>query len=427
MSTEKRSFMDTMQEKVLPAVTKFSNYKFIKAMTTGITAPVCATIIGSVIAVLMTPPFPPTATGGFIDAWRAWSAANAGWLMLVYQLTLNSVALYTLAGVSIATSGLNKKRPTTPLVVAMMSFMILAVASDEAGGVMINHFGSTGLFTAILTGYFVTDVLNKLDDSKLKIKLPDSVPPNIADSIGALFNAMLIAAIVIVLRVVLMNTTGKLLPVLINGLFAPLFSASDSVWAVLLYVLLVRFFWFCGLHGGNIAGSVMSPFLTANLLANSEAYAAGQTLPHIFTGAFSSLWTTMGMLPIAITLLLFAKSEQRKAIGRVGVVPALFCIGEPLTFGIPLVLNFQLAIPYFLIFIINGVAAYAATAIGFIGRSFVSVPWTLPHFLQAFLTTMDIKAVLLYFILLAVDIVIMIPFVRVYDRQLLEQEQAEQD
>ena len=89
MSTEKRSFMDTMQEKVLPAVTKFSNYKFIKAMTTGITAPVCATIIGSVIAVLMTPPFPPTATGGFIDAWRAWSAANAGWLMLVYQLTLN--------------------------------------------------------------------------------------------------------------------------------------------------------------------------------------------------------------------------------------------------------------------------------------------------------------------------------------------------
>lgn len=427
MSETKSSFFDTLQEKVLPAVTKFSNYKFVKAMTQGISAPIAATIVGSIIAILMTPPFPASTTGGFVDAWRAWSAANAGWLSLVYSLTLNSVALYTVFGVSIATSTLNKKRPTTPLVIAVMSFMILVIASDEAGGVLINHFGSTGLFTGILVGFIVTDIMNKMDDSKLKIKLPDSVPPNIADSIGALFNAMIIAAAVILIRVILMSTTGKLLPVLINGLFAPLFSASDSVWAVLLYVLLVRFFWFCGLHGGNIAGSIMSPFLTANFLANSEAYAAGQALPHIFTSAFSSLWTTMGMLPIAITLILFAKSEQLKAIGRIGVVPALFCIGEPLTFGVPMVLNFQLAIPYFLNFVINGVTAYLATAAGFIGRTFVSVPWTLPHFLQAFLTTMDIKAVLLYFILVVVNIIILIPFVKRYDKQLLEQEQASQD
>ena len=110
-----------------------------------------------------------------------------------------------------------------------------------------------------------------------------------------------------------------------------------------------------------------------------------------------------------------------------GVVPALFCIGEPLTFGVPMVLNFQLAIPYFLNFVINGVTAYLATAAGFIGRTFVSVPWTLPHFLQAFLTTMDIKAVLLYFILVVVNIIILIPFVKRYDKQLLEQEQASQD
>ena len=411
-----------MTEKIMPAVVKFSNFKFVKAMTGGIVAPTAATIVGSIIAILQTPPFPAGNGGAFIEAWRAWSAANTGWLSLVYTLTLNSVALYTLIGVAVATCNLEGRRPVTPLVTSLMSFLILSCNLQD-GALTTGFFGSAGLFTAILVAYLISELVFYFEDHGFKIKLPDSVPPNISDAIGSMIYVIIISAIVIAVRLIC-SSLGTMLPAMINKLFSPLFSAGDTIWAVILYCLFTRLLWFFGLHGNNIASAVTGAFFLAATTANTEAYAAGQSLPYIFTGQFQQVWTTMGMLPIAVCLLLFAKSKQLKAVGRISVVPALFSIGEPLTFGMPLVLNFDIFVPYLLNFVINGVVAYVATAIGFIGRSFVTVPWTLPHVLKAFLITLDWKASLLYCILFVVNIAIMLPFVRKYDAKLLAEEEA---
>lgn len=417
---------DFLQEKVLPAVSKFSNFKFVRAMTSGIVAPTAATIVGSIIAILQTPPFPKDVTGTFIAGWRAWSAANTGWLSLVYTVTLNAVALYTVVGVACATADIEKKRPVTPIITSIMCFLILCCNYDPSTtSLTTNFFGSAGLFTGILAGYFATEAVVKFEDSKLKIKLPDSVPPNISDSIGSLIYVIIIAAATIAIRLIC-GAAGALLPALINKIFAPLFSASDTVWAVILYCLFTRLLWWFGLHGNNIAGAVMGPFMLANITANTEAYAAGQALPTIFNSAFQSIWTTMGMLPIAVCMLLFCKSKQLKAVGRISVIPALFSIGEPLTFGTPLVLNFDILVPYLVNFILNGTVAYLATAAGFLKRTFVSVPWTLPHVVKAFLCGMDVHAVILYLILFVANIAIMYPFMKKYDAKLLkEEEEAE--
>ncbi len=417
-------FSNFITEKMMPAVVKFTNLKFVRAMMGGIAAPTAATIVGSIIAILQTPPFPPGSGGAFVEAWRAWAAANADWLTLIYTLTLNSVAIYTLIGVGIATADIEKRRPITSLCTSIMAFLILCCNYNaELGGITTNFFGSAGLFTAIIVAFCVSELVYFFEDHGFKIKLPDSVPPNIADAIGSMIYVVIIAAIITAVRLVC-GMSGMLLPQLINKLFAPLFSASDTIWAVILYCLFTRLLWFFGLHGNNIAGAVTAAFLLANTTANTEAYAAGQAMPHIFTGQFQQVWTTMGMLPIAVTLLLFCRSKQLKAVGRLSVVPALFSIGEPLTFGMPLVLNFDILIPYLLNFVINGAAAYIATAAGWIGRSFVTVPWTLPHFLKAFLVSMDWRAVVLYFILFVVNIVIMLPFVKKYDNKLVAEEAA---
>ena len=121
--SEKSSFLN---DKLLPAISRFSNFKFVRAMTNGIVAPTAATIVGSIIAILQTPPFPATNTSAFVTAWRAWSAANAGWLSLTYTVTLNAVALYTLVGVVVATCDIERRRPVTPLITSLMSFLILA-------------------------------------------------------------------------------------------------------------------------------------------------------------------------------------------------------------------------------------------------------------------------------------------------------------
>lgn len=416
--SEKSNFLT---DKVIPAVSKFSNLKFIRAMTSGIVAPTAATIVGSIIAILQTPPFPNTYQGAFVVSWRAWAAANSSWLSLVYALSINAVALYTLIGVALATASIENRRPTTSVVTSLMAFLMLACNYDSAtAGLSTTFFGSAGLFTAIIIGFVVSELVFFFDDHGFKIKLPDSVPPNIADAIGSMLYVVIIAAAIVGVRL-LVGTTGMLLPELINLLFSPLFSATDTIWAVIIYCLFSRLLWFFGLHGNNIAGSVVGPFLLAATTANMEAYAAGQPMPYIFNGQFQ-MWCTMGMLPIALSLLIVGKSKQLKAVGSLSVVPALFAIGEPLTFGLPLVLNFDLLIPYLGIFLIDGIVPYIATQLGLIGRAFITVPWTLPHALKAFLTTLDWRACVLYFILLVVNVLIMIPFIKRYDKKLLAEE-----
>lgn len=416
-----------MTDKVMPVVTKFSNFKFIRAMTSGIVAPTAATIVGSIIAVLQTPPFPAGTGGAFVEVWRAWSAANGSWLSLVYAMTLNAVALYTLFGVSLATAQIENKRPTTAICTSFMMFMILCCNYDgQTASVTTSFFGSAGLFTAILIGYLGSEVVFFFEDHGFKIKLPDSVPPNIADAIGSMLYVVIIAAGTVALRL-LVGMSGMLLPAIINMCFAPLFSASDSLAAVIIYCLFTRLLWFFGLHGNNIAGSVVGAFLLMATTANTEAYAAGEAMPYIFNGQFQ-MWCTMGMLPIALSLLLFGKSKQLKAVGKLSLVPSLFAIGEPLTFGLPLVLNFDILLPYLGIFVLDGAVPYILTQMGLIGRAFVTVPWTLPHILKAFLITMDWRASVVYVILLVVNILIMMPSIKKYDKKLLAEElEADQE
>ena len=202
-----------------------------------------------------------------------------------------------------------------------------------------------------------------------------------------------------------------------------MFSASDTLGAVLLYCVLVRVLWFFGLHGNNIAGSVVNVILTNNLVANAEAVIAGQKPTFIFNAAFQN-WTTTGILAIVIAIMIVAKSEQLKSISRISIVPALFNIGEPLTFGLPLVLNFDIVIPYLIVFALNGVIPYMACKLGFMNIPYISVPFTIPAIVKVFLMSMDWRAVVVYLINMAASIAVMIPALIKYDRKLLAQEQA---
>ena len=70
---------DFLNNKVIPAVTKFAQFKFVRAMQAAVTAGLGATVVGSIFMIMMNPPFPADVSNVFIDAWRAWSAANASW------------------------------------------------------------------------------------------------------------------------------------------------------------------------------------------------------------------------------------------------------------------------------------------------------------------------------------------------------------
>lgn len=113
-----------------------------------------------------------------------------------------------------------------------------------------------------------------------------------------------------------------------------------------------------------------------------------------------------------------------KAISKVAIIPQLFNINEPVTYGLPTVMNPFLLLPYIAVPIINITIAYLATRLGLVGKVYINAPWSMPGPLLAFFATLDWRAVILWLILFVMDLALWFPFMKAYDKYLLEKEGA---
>ncbi len=419
--------MDVFQDSVMPKLDAFTQNHIVKAIQTGMMAPMSAMIVGSIFSVLKTPPIPPGTTEGFFLMWQEWAAANASWLNIGYAFTMDFIGVYSLVGLVMALTGLKKLKPTNLVILSLSAFFILCsgLEATEAGGtaVVSTYLGASGIFSAILIGIFVVTFSQFLSKHGVKIKLPAQVPPNVAEPIEAMIVNGIIVIIAIAVRLGL-AAFGLSLPTLLNIVFQPILSTADTVWAVMLYILVLRGLWFFGIHGGSVTGAIMNPILISNMAANIEAYAAGEPMPYIFTQSFTQGMLNVGMIPLVIAMFIVCRSVQLRTIAKVGLFPSLFSIGEPVTFGVPIVLNFKLLIPYLGGFLISGVGFYLLTAADLVNRTMVNIPFTMPGPLKAFLATMDWRAAVAWFILMAICVVLYIPFLKSYDNDLVKQEEA---
>lgn len=410
-----------MQEKVMPLVTKFTNYKFVKVMQTGIVACTNATMIGSIFMLLLIPPFPATMTGGFVDAWRAFSAANAGILNLGYTLGTNFAGFYIIIGMVNAVCKENKVPVVNNMVLSIFVFCLLHCSLVD-GNLTVGVFGAQGMMAAIIVGYFVPELNVWFKKHGLKIAMPDSVPPFVSEQLEDMISSFAVVGVAVLVKLGfgMFNTT---LAAFINSLFGPIFSGADTLVAVLVYCIFVRILWFFGIHGNAVANAVVLPILTMASVTNTELVVAGQAPTIIFNANFQQ-WTTQGILFIVIALLIVGKSEQLKAVSRISLIPALVNIGEPLTFGLPLVLNFDIFVPYIIVFALCGFTPYMACKLGLMNIPYVGVPFTLPAIIKVFLMSMDWRAVVVYLVNAVACVAIMIPFVKKYDNKLLAAEKA---
>ena len=414
-----------VQEKIMPAISKFTNLKFVACMQAGMTACMNATTIGSIFMLLLSCPFPTDSTLGIAVAWRNFSAANAAWLNMGYQIGINAAGFYILIGMVLAVCKKENMDIGNNMVMSIFAFIVLQCSFLQDGGLDIGFWGSKGMMCALIVGYFVPEFNKWLLEHGLKISLPDAVPPFVAEPINQTLSSIVLAVVIFAIKLGL-GHFGYTLGSLINGLFAPLFKATDSLAAVLIYCILVRVLWFFGLHGNNIASIATSVILTQNYVANAELVAAGEKPIYIFNGLFQQ-WTTTGILAIVIATMIVAKSQQLKSISKIAIVPALFNIGEPTTFGLPLVLNFDIFIPYLIVFALNGAIPYLACQFGLMNIPYLSVPFTTPAILKVFLMSMDWRAVVVYLVNMVLSILVMIPALTKYDRKLLANEQASQN
>ena len=257
--------------------------------------------------------------------------------------------------------------------------------------------------------------------------MPDEVPPNISQVFKDVIPFTLSIMVLYGLDLFARHTEGTGVAEAVGKLFAPLFSAADGYLGISIIFGAFAFFWFVGIHGPSIVEPVIAAITYANAEVNLGLLRDGMHADKILTSGTQMFIVTMGgtgaTLVVPFMFMWLCKSKRNKAIGRASVVPTFFGVNEPILFGAPLVLNPIFFIPFIFAPIANvWIFKFFIDVLGM--NSFTAnLPWTTPAPLgQVLGTNFQVLSFVLAVTLIVVDVLIYYPFLKVYDKQILEEE-----
>lgn len=267
--------------------------------------------------------------------------------------------------------------------------------TSQWGALTTAYVGATGLFAALLIGLVSTTIYCYLMKKKIVIKMPDSVPPAVNKAFAAIIPGV-VAIYASALIGYLPMALGKvaLNDLISNYIQQPLLGLSQGLGSVVLLSFLVQLFWFFGLHGHNVLGPILDGIYLPALVENTAAYEATKSaehLPYIWTrGSFDAFGQMGGSgvtIALIIAIFIFSKRKEYRTVAKLSAPMGVFNINEPITFGIPMVLNPLFVIPWLIVPPVCCAIAYLATTAGLIPPVFLSIPWITPPGLYAYLAT----------------------------------------
>ena len=419
------AFFDFIENKISPIAARAGTQRHIMAVRDGFIGAMPFMIVGSFLLVFAFPPFSPDTTFTLGQWWLAMSKNYFNEIMTPFNMSMGIMACYISAGIAYNLAQSYKIDAFPCAMLSLMTFLLIAAPMKD-GTLPANFLGGTGIFTTIIVGIYVTELMRFLKIRNIGIKLPEQVPEKIRQSFNLLIPALIVILTIYPLNLFIQHQFGMILPDAIMAIFKPLISAADSLPAILLAVFLAHILWFAGIHGAAIVGGILQPFFLVNLGLNQAALAAGQPLPHTFVGAFWSFFIVLGGSGATLGLVLLymrSKSAHLRSIGKLGIVPACFNINEPVIFGSPIVMNPVLFFPFIVAPMVNATIAYTAATTDLIGKVISLVPWTAPAPIgAAWGAGWQMGNGLLVIGLIVLDLLIYLPFFKVYEKQLLAQE-----
>lgn len=181
---------------------------------------------------------------------------------------------------------------------------------------------------------------------------------------------------------------------------------SQGLGFSILYQFIVWFFWWFGIHGYNVTAAIQNMVYMPAQLANQAGDAS-----YVFSNGFFEELTLLQVMGLVLAIFIFSKKASWRAVAKVGSPAMLFNIQEPIAFGLPIVLNPILFIPYILSPIANTIIGWLAISTGIVPIFKYVVPWTMPSFFGGLIATGSISGGLLQLVCIAADVCIYAPFV----------------
>lgn len=316
--------------------------------------------------------------------------------------------------------------------IAVSAFFL--VTPFQNGAMPLDRLGAKGMFVGMLVGFISAELYRKVVQKGWTIKMPDSVPPAVAKSFSALIPGFVTLSLFLVVRIVFSLTSyGNIHDFIYLVIQTPMVKLGGGIVATVIAIIFIQILWFFGLHGQTIVNSVLDPVWNTLSLQNLEAYQAGKELPNIITKQFMETYTVglggTGMtIAVVFALLFVMKSRQLKELGKLAGPAAIFNVNEPIIFGLPIVMNPLVFIPWLIAPIVVVIFTYTMMAIGLAPiPTGVIVPWTVPIFFSGALATNSIMGGVLQIINFFIVFIIWLPFLKVLDKKAMEMEAQSQE
>lgn len=424
-----QKFLKWIETRLMPPMTKIGMQRHMVAIRNGVISTLSLILIGSFIMVFANFPIPAVAE---------WLAPHTANLTIPFRITMGLMAIYASFAMGDSLAKSYDLDGVTGGVLSLAAFLTLTIPLNvdtvltEAGEAAIGwvlpmqYLGGAGMFSAILTMIFAVEIYRFFIKRDITIKMPDGVPPAVGRSFGALLPGGFIIIFLWIVRVMLNFDINAF----IMSIFNPIADLmGNNMFGALLPMIFIHLLWAAGVHGMNIIGSIVRPMWLMMLDANMAAMADGTPLtqlPYVAPEQFYQWFVTMGGAGVTLVLvfLLFTcRAKYLRDMAKLTFVPGLFNINEPLIFGMPLMMNPVFTIPFVLNPIILTIVSYSAVRLGLVNGFVANVPWTLPAPIGAYMATgNDWRAIILVLVNLFIAGLIYYPFVKMYDKQMLEEE-----
>ncbi|MDK2844516.1 MAG: lactose system component [Enterococcus sp.] len=414
-------------EKGKPFFEKISRNPYLRAIRDGFIAAMPVILFSSIFLLVA---FVPNIFG------FTWSDEVVAAIMKPYGYTMGIVAVLV-AGTTAKslTDAFNRSLPKTnqinfisTMIASISGFLLLASDGIE-GGFANGYMGTKGLLTAFLAAFITVNIYKVCVKNNVTIRMPDEVPPNVSQAFKDVIPYALSILVLYGIDLATRQFLGTNVAEAILKLFEPLFTAADGYVGITIIFGAYALFWFVGIHGPSIVEPAIAAITYANVETNFQLLQAGQHADKILTSGTQMFIVTMGgtgaTLVVPFMFMWLTKSKRNKAIGRASVVPTFFGVNEPILFGAPLVLNPVFFVPFILAPIANvWIFKFFVDTLKMNSFS-VNLPWTTPGPLGIVMgTNFAPLAFVLAILLVFVDVLIYYPFLKVYDEQILSEEQS---
>lgn len=424
-------FLEKLEKVLLPIGSKIGNQKHLQAISVGMMMTLALIVVGSLFLIVANPPInldlvDPN-TGNiflqFMIGWKKFAIANYDIITKPFNFTMGVVGLMTSFTIAYSLANEYKLNNLTSGLISMVIFLMIA-APIEDGKIVMQYLGADGLFIAIIISLISIEVSMMVERLGWKFK-SEHVPPAVLSFMNALIPLFLNIIIIYGVSIIIFAKTGKTIPQLIMAILTPALSIGNNIWGYLTILLFGNILWLFGINGTSVIFPIVFAIGIANTGINAELVRQGKepemlmNLQMFRVAILGGAGNTLGL----ILLMLKSKSEQLKTLGKLAFVPGICGINEPVIFGTPIIFNPILGIPFLITPIITVSLTYITQKIGLISMGYIVDPSFAPFFVQGYLSSLDFRNLIFYFILVGISLIIYFPFFKVYEKNLIAQEQ----